>query len=154
MTPQPKLLMPQLLRAYWWWWRWCIEPLRLLVWSGCLRGGDDRLHLLRVVAISAGLWVLLLLVLRVLGLLVILLLLGVLFLRLALDLAGSTACLHVLELAVGCQAGVVLGAAEILAVLMENDGGNDERSDKCKAGGVLGVRAQQRIKQEKEELTR
>lgn len=31
----------------------------------------------------------------------------------------------------------MLGAAEILAVLVENDGGNDERSDKCKACGVL-----------------
>lgn len=33
----------------------------------------------------------------------------------------------------------MLGAAEILAVFMEDDGGNDERSDKCKASGVLAL---------------
>lgn len=119
-----------------------------MVWSGCLWGGNDRLHLLRVlvVTISARLWV---------WLMVILLRLGILLLRLALDLAGI-ACLHVLEFAVGGQARVVLGAAEILAVLMEDDGGNDERSDKCKAGDVLALSQGQvvRIKQEKEELTR
>lgn len=87
--------------------------------GGCLWWGHDRLRLLwmRVVAVSAGLRVLLLLELALLGKLVILL---VFFLRLALSLAGCAASLHRLQLAVGIQAGVVFGTADVLAVLVED----------------------------------
>lgn len=83
-----------------------------------------------VVAVSTGLRVLLLLELALLRQLVILL---VFFLRLALSLAGCTASLHRLQLAVRVQAGVVFGAADVLAVLVEDYGGDDEGADECKA---------------------
>lgn len=104
----------------------------MLIRSGCLRRGHNGLRLLwmRVVAVSAGLRVLLLLELALLRQLVILL---VFFLRLALSLAGCAASLHRLQLAVGGQAGVVFGTAEVLAVLVEDYGGDDERADECKA---------------------
>lgn len=88
-----------------------------------------------IIAISASLWVFLLLVLRllVLRLLVFRLLLRELSLLLALDWDRGTAPLNVPEFVAGVQAGVVFGAAEVPEVLMENDGGNDERSDECKA---------------------
>lgn len=73
---------------------------------------------------------------------VILFLLGIIFLWLALNLTGSSTGLHILEFAVGSQAGVVFGAAEVLAVLMENEGGNDERSNEGEAEDVLDSRGQ------------
>lgn len=69
-----------------------------------------------IVAVSP--WLRVLLVLRLLGLLVFLLLLA------------SGRDLYILEFAIRGHAGVVLGAAEILAVLVEDDGGKDKRSDK------------------------
>lgn len=89
---------------------------------------------MRVVAVSTRLRVLLLLELALLRQLVFLLLLAVFLLRLALNLAGCTAGLHRLQLAIGGQAGVVFGAADVFAILVEDYGGDDERANECKAG--------------------
>lgn len=102
-----------------------------------MRWGNDRRHLLLlwVVAVSAGLRILLLLVLSLLLLLEFLLLLAVFFL--AMHLARCAAGLHVLQLAVGVEASVVFGSGDILAVLEEGDGGDNESADERQAADVL-----------------
>lgn len=101
-----------------------------------MRWGDYRRHLLLlwVVAVSTGLRILLLLVLSLLWQLEFLLLLAIFFLT--LHLARCAAGLHVLQLAVGVKASVVFGAANVLTVLVEGDGGDNESADERQATDV------------------
>lgn len=113
-----------------------------MIRSGCLRWGNDRRHLLLllcVVTVSAGLRILLLLVLSLLWQLEFLLLLAVFLLTLHLThLALLVTGFHVLQFAVRAEASIVFGAGDVLAVLEEGDSGDNESANECQAADVLG----------------